>query len=595
MNRKRNRALLTGASALVLLLVACEAPEAGEDTAPAAPAPAASDGEAAAAREDGRLLARFERFRYEGGDPAHDAFPAGEGEFQNPVLGGFYPDPNLLQVGEDYYLTTSTFAYFPGLPVFHSRDLVNWTQIGNALDRPDMVDFRDLGLSRGIFAPAMAHHEGVFYMLNTCVDCGDNFLISADDPAGPWSDPVWLPDLAGGIDPSLFIDEDGRAYILNNGPPDREPEYDGHRAVWIQQFDLETLSTFGERIVLVDGGVDFSQQPIWIEGPHIYKVDGLYYLICAEGGTAEGHSQVVLRSENPMGPYEAWEGNPILTQRDLPRDRPHPITSAGHASFVTTPSGEWWGTFLAVRPYGDDLYNTGRETFLMPVSWEEGWPRMTGPGDLIPYAHPRPDLPEQEAANPPMAGAFEVHEDFTGPLPPHWMMLRLPQEDWYDLESEPGSLVLTARNVGLGENSNPSYLGRRQQHMYASASIRMRFEPRSQGDRAGLVALQSDEYWYFIGLARDEDGDVIRVERRAGPDQDAHGEILASTPFEGEAGAPLVLRVTARAGEYDFHYALSEGEWQPLLEDADGTLLSTRVAGGFVGVTMGPYAYSAAE
>ncbi|MCC5996671.1 MAG: glycoside hydrolase family 43 protein [Oceanicaulis sp.] len=596
MTRTRKHAIWTGASALALFLAGCEAPETGHDAPPPAPTPAANgDADSATNGDDTPLLARFDWFHYEGGDPAHEAFPAGEGEFQNPVLGGFYPDPNILQVGGDYYLTTSTFAYFPGLPVFHSRDLVNWTQIGNALDRPGMVDFGDLGLSRGIFAPAMAHHEGVFYMLNTCVDCGDNFLITAQDPAGPWSDPVWLPDLAGGIDPSLFIDEDGRAYILNNGPPDREPEYDGHRAVWIQQFDMETLSTFGERIVLVDGGVDFSEQPIWIEGPHIYKVDGLYYLICAEGGTAEGHSQVVLRSENPMGPYEAWEGNPILTQRDLPRDRPHPITSAGHASFVTTPSGEWWGTFLAVRPYGDDMYNTGRETFLMPVSWEEGWPRMTGDGDLIPYAHPRPDLPPQEPSDPPMAGAFEVHESFDGPLPPHWMMLRLPEDNWYDLETEPGSLTLTARAVGLGENANPSYLGRRQQHMYASASMRMRFEPQDAGDRAGLVALQSDEYWYFIGLARDGEGDVIRVERRAGPEQNVHGEILASTPFEGQAGAPLDLRITARAGEYDFHYALADGEWRPLLGDADGTLLSTRIAGGFVGVTMGPYAYRAAE
>ena len=186
--------------------------------------------------------ARFDWFAYEGADPEHAVVQPGPGQFRNPILSGFYPDPSNTRAGEDYYLVTSTFAYFPGLPVFHSRDLVNWTQIGNAIDRPDQVDFGTLGLSRGLFAPTIEHHDGVFYILNTCVDCGDNFVITATDPAGPWSDPVWLPDLAGGIDPALFIDEDGSAWILNNGPPDREPEYDGHRAIWIQRFDLETLS-----------------------------------------------------------------------------------------------------------------------------------------------------------------------------------------------------------------------------------------------------------------------------------------------------------------------------------------------------------------
>ena len=201
---------------------------------------------------------------------------------------------------------------------------MSWTQIGNAIDRPDMLDFGRLGLSRGVFAPAIAHHDGTFYILNTCVDCGGNFVITARDPAGPWSDPAWLPDLEGGIDPSLFFDDDGKAWIVNNGPPEGTPRYDGHRAIWIQAFDLRTLRTTGPRTVLVDGGVDPSTNPIWIEGPHIIKRDGHYFLICAEGGTAEGHSQVVLRSDRPTGPYTPFAGNPILTQRDLPRDRALP-------------------------------------------------------------------------------------------------------------------------------------------------------------------------------------------------------------------------------------------------------------------------------
>lgn len=545
-------------------------------------------GGGAAAQEP--LTARFDWLQYEGSDPEHAGAAPGEGQFRNPILTGFYPDPSNTRVGEDYYLVTSTFAYFPGLPVFHSRDLVNWTQIGNAIDRPDQVDFGNLGLSRALFAPTIEHHEGVFYILNTCVDCGDNFVITASDPSGPWSDPVWLPELDGGIDPALFIDEDGAAWILNNGPPDREPEYDGHRAIWIQRFDLETLATFGPRTVLVDGGVDFSTRPIWIEGPHIYKVDGRYVLTAAEGGTAEGHSQVALRADRPDGPYTPDPDNPFLTQRDLPRDRDFPITSAGHADLVQTPDGDWWATFLAVRPYGDDYYNTGRETFLMPVSWENGWPRITGPGEVIPHVLDRPALPEQAEGALPMAGPFSDREEFDGEtLPLHWLTVRNPRSNWMNLSG--GALYLKARPHGLGHMGNPSFVARRQQHMNASASTEVRFTPSREGDRAGLAAFQSDDYWWFIGVGRHQGADVVVAERRAGPDDAASGVLMATAPLPSP-GDPLGLKIEVRAGRIDLFFAGPEGVWTPLVHEGDATILSTRVAGGFVGSVFGAYAYS---
>ncbi|MEA1941175.1 MAG: glycoside hydrolase family 43 protein [Pseudomonadota bacterium] len=533
--------------------------------------------------------ARFSWFEYSGADPVHETAATTPDIYLNPVLSGFYPDPSNTRVGEDYYLVTSTFSYFPGLPVFHSRDLVNWTQIGNAIDRPDQMDFGSLGLSRGLFAPTIEHHDGRFYIFCTCVDCGGNFVITATDPAGPWSDPVWLPDLEGGIDPSLFVDTDGRAWLLNNGPPDREPEYDGHRAIWIQEFDLETLGTFGPRTVLIDGGVDFSQQPIWIEGPHIYRVDDRYYLMAAEGGTALGHSQVVLRGDTPTGPYIPFDGNPVLTQRDLSADRDHPVTSAGHADLVETPDGDWWATFLAVRPYGDDLYNTGRETFLMPVRWEDGWPRITGPGEAIPASTARPGLPDTGPPPVPTAGAFSVREEFDrDALPPHWLTLRNPPAGW--LQFEDGKLVLAPQPDGLGDSATPSYAGRRQQHINAEASTELVFTPRRDGDRAGLAVFQNDDYWYLIGVSRLGGETAIRVERRAGPEDPADGRVLASVPFE--PGAPVQLKVRARGGSYDFLYRTAGEDWRPVLENADGRVLSTRVAGGFVGVTIGPYAHS---
>jgi alpha-N-arabinofuranosidase len=545
-------------------------------------------------------VASFDWFEYRGEDPVDRANQPAPDQYRNPILQGFYPDPSVTRVGKDFYLVTSTFGYFPGIPIFHSRDLVSWTQIGNAIDRPNQLDFKQLGLSRGVFAPTIQAKAGIFYILNTCVDCGGNFLITAKNPAGPWSDPVWLPDLEGGIDPSLFFDTDGKTWILNNGPPEGAPQYQGHRAIWIQQFDLKALKPIGPRKILVNGGVDFSKKPIWIEGPHIFRKDGWYYLSCAEGGTAEGHSQVILRSKSVTGPYEANPDNPILTQRGLPGDREDPITSAGHAQLVTTPDGKWWATFLAVRPYADDFYSTGRETFLMPVRWENGWPRITDPGETIPWVYARPALPAEPASPLPTSGGFSVRDDFDGAkLPPYWMMLRNPRTDWFTLAE--GALRLQAHVVGLGDKGNPAFLARRQQHINASAETVVRFTPAKDGDRAGIAVLQNDDYWFFLGLEQIGGRLVVALHRRDGPDGAAAGETvtaLDASTFGIAAGNPLALRIEVRGNRYAFSYARVLGSpdrpmmaWRPLTELTTDSL-TTKTAGGFVGSVFGVFAGS---
>ena len=532
--------------------------------------------------------ARFDWFEYSGDDRLPKA---AAGEYANPILQGFYPDPSITRAGDDYYLVHSTFAWFPGIPVFHSRDLVNWTQIGNAIDRPSQLDFKNLGLSRGVFAPSISYRDGTFYILNTCVDCGGNFVITAKSATGPWSDPVWLPEIEGGIDPSLFFDEDGSSWILNNGPPPGTPLYDGHRAIWIQRFNPAALKMTGPRTLLINGGVRPEEKPIWIEGPHIFRKDGWYYLIAAEGGTAENHSQVVLRSRAVTGPYEAYAGNPILTQRALPRDRANPITSAGHADFVDTSAGEWWATFLATRPYSGDYYNTGRETFLMRVRWEDGWPRMTGPGEVIPWTAPAPKLKRQRIPAIPMNGAFRQRDEFTSPkLPLHWMMMRNPRENWWKIEG--GQLNIAARHAALGDNGNPSLLARRQQHINATAITTVRFKPGSDADEAGLVALQSDEFWYFLAVGRSEGRPVIRLKRRAGPQDPVTGTTLKQVRLPIAPGSPVRLRAQARGARYDFSWSSDGRRWDPVITGADGTILSTKRAGGFVGAVFGVHAYS---
>ena len=223
----------------------------------------------------------FDWFEYKGHDATFDA-PLKPGQYRNPILAGFYPDPSIVRANDRYYLVNSTFTYFPGIPVFESRDLVHWTQVGNVIDRPTQLDFDGLNMSRGVFAPTIEYHDGTFYVLNTSVDAGGNFIATAKNPAGPWSDPIWLPTIEG-IDPSLFFDvgKDGakRVFLINNDAPEGTPLYEGHRAIWMQQLDPETLKPFGPRKVLLNGGMNLAEKPIWIEGPHIYKRDGWYYLV----------------------------------------------------------------------------------------------------------------------------------------------------------------------------------------------------------------------------------------------------------------------------------------------------------------------------
>ena len=279
-------------------------------------------------------------------------------EYSNPILPGFYPDPSITKKGDDYYLTTSSFGYTPSLPIFHSKNLTDWSLIGYALNRESQMDFAGASMSQGIFAPTLRYHDGLFYLITTSVGHGGNFIITASNPAGPWSEPIWLPEV-GGIDPDLFFDEDGRIYIAHNDAPPEKPLYDGHRAIWLWEYDpIKKKVLPKSQKLLVNGGVDISQQPIWIEGPHIYKVNGWYYLSCAEGGTGPQHSQVIFRSRSLDDPFVPYSENPILTQRDLAYPRPHAIENAGHADFIETENGEWWAVFLGTRPYERDLHNT---------------------------------------------------------------------------------------------------------------------------------------------------------------------------------------------------------------------------------------------
>ena len=383
--------------------------------------------------------AYFEYVKYSGSDPYYDQHPLGEGEFYNPILPGFYPDPSICQKEDDYYLAASTFSFFPGIPIFHSKDLVNWTQIGNVLDRPSQYQNTNLPVSAGIYAPAIAYnpHNDTFYLTTTYVRGGGNFVVTAKDPAGPWSDPVWLSEVRG-IDPSLFFDEDGRAYLTNNEDPEGGSLYVGHKATWIQEFDWKNNKMIGPRKMIRNGGHNLADKPIWIEAPHIYKVNDYYYLTAAEGGTSINHSQVIFRSKDIWGPYETNPNNPILTQRGLPAEREFPVTNAGHADLIQTSYGEWYAIFLACRPYTvNNEYNIGRETFLLPVKWKNDWPVILPHGEPIPLQLQNTRLVKNQLKSQNIMGNgnFSWIEEFNeGELGFDWLFLRTPQEKWYTMQ-----------------------------------------------------------------------------------------------------------------------------------------------------------------
>lgn len=527
-------------------------------------------------------VAIFDWFEYSGRDAADTrALPAGH--YRNPILAGFYPDPSLCRVGDDFYLVNSTFAYFPGIPIFHSRDLVHWKQLGHVIDRPTQLPYGGLEVSHGIFAPAISHHRGTFYVVCTMVDGGGNFLVTATDPAGPWSDPIWLG--FEGIDPSLFFADDGRAWIVNNGEPAGPSRYDGHRDIWIQEFDPAAKKLMGPRRVLVDRGTVPAQNPVWIEGPHLFKRGDWYYLMCAEGGTAEGHTEVIFRSRAPTGPFTPWEKNPILTQRDLPAGRAHAVTSTGHADLVQLADGSWWAVFLGCRP--DDaaslLYATGRETFLLPVRWtDDGWPVILPPGQAVPLTAAAPRLPASPAPIP-LSGSFTDRDEFLAPaLAPTWVGLRTPPAQFARVGVPPGNLTLTARGDDLRGRGHPSFLARRVQHADFTAAASLRVPAR--GVAAGLAAFQNEHFHFFLGVRRNGAGMEVFLERAdRGP---ATPLARATVP----ASETLQLRLSCRAGRGEFAYATDGTHWQPLATDLDASLLTTRVAGGFVGAMVGLHA-----
>lgn len=454
--------------------------------------------------------ASFDYFSYSGNDARFNVAIDHSNQYFNPILAGYYPDPSVCRVGDTYYLVNSSFAFFPGVPLHKSKDLVNWTYAGAILNRESQLPLGKQWVSGGIYAPTIRYNKRnkTFYMITTNVGKG-NFFVKTKDPEKGWSEPVYLPKVEG-IDPSFMFDDDGKAYIVHNAPVVGEKDYEEQTAIRLLEFDVKGDSVKGGFKEILRGGTSVNKNPRYIEGPHLYHIGSYYYLMCAEGGTEMGHSEVILRSKKPEGPWEEYPGNPILTQRSgLDPNRPAPVTSAGHADLVDDGKGNWWAVFLGCRPYEGDSYNTGRDTYLLPVTWKDGWPVILEPNTPVPTVVSKSGL-KPDGINE-LAGNFKYTDDFSSPnLHNRWMFLRNPTNFW---QLTDGRLDITPQPGSVHVSDPVSALMVRQQHECFTATTSLLFNPASPADLAGLTLFQNEGFNFVLGKTLRDNKPVVVLTR----------------------------------------------------------------------------------
>lgn len=527
----------------------------------------------------------------------------GQSKFTNPILAGAYPDPSIVRVGDDFYLINSSFEYFPALPIHHSTDLVNWKHIGYALDREEQVykgvNLIDVQQQGGIHAPSIRYHNGTFYVVVTNVYSPQdkalptemvNFVLTAKDPRGPWSLPHIIEN-APGIDPDLFFDDNGKVYFVGTHDTGK-PNTNGIGEIWVKELDLTTWTLSGERSSIWRGACG----GCCVEGPHIYKKDGLYYLMVAEGGTARNHAVMIANSRSIRGPYVSNPKNPILTSRHLSNN--NWVHSTGHGDLVELKDGRWYIVALGVRNDLEGTSNMGRETHLIPVQWEtaiSGWkedPKGVWKPieDYWPVCAPLTGKVERKE-NLPYADKKQndphyFRDDFnTDKRDVAWNFRRLPAPEMYTLTARKGYLRLNLSPATFGKRGRYHAMGFRQTESDFDYQLRMKFEPKNEKAEAGMSLFQQDDNFLNFTLIRKNGQTQLRLQHQS---QENGLNTIKEIPLEHYNGS-IHLKVLSKKDVYHYAYSLDEGKtFQPLDTTPANLILCT----GYIGTNLGIYASS---
>lgn len=502
------------------------------------------------------------------------------GKIVNPVLRGFNPDPSILRVGDDYYIATSTFEWFPGVQIHHSKDLIHWKLVARPLNRMTQLDMRGNLNSGGVWAPGLSYDQGRFYLIYTDVKSKGtifkdthNYLVTATDIRGEWSDPIYLN--SSGFDPSMFHDEDGRKWVLNVLCDYRKGK-NRFGGILLQEYSPKEQRLVGP-ITNIFKGTKLGKT----EGPNLYKWFGKYYLLVAEGGTGLGHAVTIARSDNTTGPYEVDPEYPVLT---AVADPALELQRAGHGDVVETQTGEWYLAHLCGRPLsGRGRCILGRETALQKLTWnDQGWLRLAAGGNKPQLEVPGPALPEHPWETEPERDDFDSEQ-----LNINFQTLRVPLgEDSMSLTERPGFLRLKGRE-SLASKYQQSLIARRQQAFCYTAGTVVEFEPETFQQMAGLICLYDTQNFYYLRISRDEDlGKCLGIITCQNNQFDQ--PLAEEVSIEG--WERCYLRVMIDYDKLQFYYSKSGDDWQKIGSVCDASTLSDehcmegQYTGAFVGL-----------
>ncbi|MBL7136506.1 MAG: glycoside hydrolase family 43 protein [Candidatus Marinimicrobia bacterium] len=520
---------------------------------------------------------------------------AQESSFFNPILPGGYPDPSICRVGNDYYIVNSSFEYFPGLPIHHSEDLVNWELVGYGLHREDQcnieVNLVDVQSNGGIHAPTIRYHNGTFYIITTNVYSPKeegystkfvNFIITAKNIEGPWSEPHILEG-APGIDPDIFFDDDGKVWYVGTHSSEN-PNFPGEGEIWLQEIDLENWKLKGERYYLWRGACG----GIWVEGPHMYKKDGIYYLMVAEGGTSFNHAVMIALSDDVRGPYISNARNPILSSRHLFYD--HWVNSTSHADMVELPDGRWYMVALGIRGDEERRSNMGRETHLIPVIWEREpfewkevkyeWPVCAPITGKVERLNPLPFENKAQIRNDAFVDNFNSEK-----LNLEWNFRRVPQKGTYSITERDGYLRLFAKPDVIKERERCSLMGIRQKESDFEYCARMIFESNNEAFESGVSLFQKDDNYFTFTVIQKNRKYLLQL-KLAEPNKSP--EILKEKNLE-EYVSEIIFKVVSKEHSYHFMYSLDNGE---TFTSFANTKVNHILSKGYTGAYLGLYCTS---